>query len=147
MKFDWSEFTEEDFVDYCAKMENGLLPTEDRLEMTGDYIGCVRAGELAFDLMLYPSDAIQDMLMLWIDCYAGGIGGDNAYGYSRIEEDYPYEYVGRESFEDSLTGIWMDYESFKALVNAKIAHFIYTFDPSPDAIDLPALAEMPLHVW
>jgi hypothetical protein len=48
-KFDWSGFTKEDFTDYCAKMENGQLYAD-------DYVGCVRTGELCFDLVLrlYP---------------------------------------------------------------------------------------------
>lgn len=42
MEFNWDDFTEEDFVNYCAIIENGKM-------FDNDCMGCVRIGDLCFD--------------------------------------------------------------------------------------------------
>ena len=49
MKFDWTNFTEVDFANYCAKAENGVMAPD-------DYVGCV-IHKLSDNLLTYDSEA------------------------------------------------------------------------------------------
>lgn len=149
-KFDWSNFTKENFVDYCAQMENGKLYAD-------DYIGCVRVGELCFDLVLrlYEEDKNgnwndNDNLTLTYDLYVGGVVGDwnpsgEPYAYSRIEPGYPYDYAEGGDFDDSC--ISMTYEDFVKLAEDSFAEYIETsrYYNAPNL--LREKAEAPLHIW
>ena len=130
-KFDWSGFNEQAFNDYCEVNVFGA----------DDYIGCCRVGELCFDLVL--RDLGGEELALTYDLYVGGV--DDGYGYSRIEENYPYTEAdggflhdadisefAYEQFNDFAEGVFADY----------IEHSTYT-----DSMGLAAKARAPLHVW
>lgn len=69
MKFNWNSFTEEDFVNYCATIENERM-------FDNDFIGCVRIGDLCFDLIVRE---YNDEFVLDYDLYVGGF--DDGYGY------------------------------------------------------------------
>ena len=140
MTFDWSDFTAEDFAEYCARLENGLL-------YENDFIGCVRAGEVCFDLVLYIDATKPDEpMILGLDCYAGCIAGhDAAYAFSDVDEGYPYELIGGDGFDDACT--WMSYEQFQKAAEEKMNRFIQENKTFCVKLDLPTLAEMPLHVW
>ena len=129
MKFDWTNFTEVDFTNYCAKAENDLL-------IEGDYIGCVRVGNLCFDLMVRLND---DKLYLSYDLYVGGV--DSGYGYTA--SDYPYDYAEGGNFEDTM--ISMSYEEFQKYAEEKFELFI-TIWPY-EAASLVEKANEPLNVW
>ena len=152
MKFDWSEISENEFARYCKErdydLHDELNTAMNRAQWCeDDMIGCVRVGELAFDLRLYHQDADDEgsPLVLWLEGYAGGVGGDNAYAYSVIDDGYPYEFVGYTSIEDD--GIWMSYTQFQEFVETRIKRFILEENDGFTEADLTALAEMPLHVW
>lgn len=136
MKFDWSAFTETDFVAYCAQIENDKLYAD-------DYIGAVRVGELCFDFVLRTYD--DERLVLTFDCYVGGIGGENAYGYSRIEKGYPYEYAEGDDFDD--TCISLTYAEFQQLAESKMERYIQEGQIWFTQTNLMERALMPLHVW
>lgn len=129
MKFDWSEISEEDWTDYCARMENGMITTE-------DFLGCVRIGELAFDVVATPET-------LAIDCYVGDV--DSGYGYSKIDDGYPYDEVGGIGFDD--TCIAMTYAEFRALAERRMEDFLDEDQIFYHYADLREKASMPLHVW
>lgn len=135
-KFDWSNFTSEDFVNYCAMMENDQLYAD-------DYVGCVRVGDLCFDLVLRCYD--DENLVLTYDLYVGGM--DTGYGYSnRCNEtpDYPYDFA--EGGDWFSTCIYLSYEGFKLLAEESFKDYIehsgYTLTHS-----LIDRAKEPLHIW
>ena len=133
-KFDWRGFTAEDFVDYCARVENGQL-------LADDYVGCVRVGDLCFDLVLRD----YDRLVLTFDMYVGGV--DSGYGYSNKCEDtpfYPYDYADGWNWPD--TCIHLSYPGFKLFAEETFKDYIqnsaYTVTHS-----LIERAKEPLHLW
>ena len=132
MKFDWSEFTQKDFVNYCAKLENDTI-------IDGDYIGCVRVGELCFDLVVRCYD---NKLTLDYDLHIGGI--DDGYGYSRVDGT-PYTEDGGGTFVD---GIMIDccYDKFKEVAEGAFTDFINN-EGSSHGVSLIDKANKPLHIW
>lgn len=136
MEFDWSGFSKEDFANYCAQVENNQA-------FCDEYIGNVRAGELCFDYVIRMYD--WGTLVLTFDLYVGGIGGENAYGYSRIEENYPYEYAEGDDFDD--TCISLSYEEFKQLAESKMKRYLQEGQIWFVKANLMELAERPLHIW
>lgn len=136
--FNWDGFTATDFANYCAEMENEKL-------YAGDHLGCVRIGELCFDLCLREFDSPDpNALVLTFDLYVGGADSDKPYAYSVIEPDFPYEYAEGLDFPDTCIG--MTYDDFVAmaekLFSDYIDHSYYT-----NVYDLPAKAVAPLHIW
>ena len=148
--FDWSNFTKEDFVDYCAKIENNQL-------LADDYVGCVRVGDLCFDLVLrlYPATAEEEdayydspeanKLILTYDLYVGGV--DSGYGYSDRDKstpNYPYDFAEGSDFDE--TCIRYTYEDFQTLAEEAFTEYInhsaYTL--THNLIDK---ALEPLHIW
>lgn len=69
MKFNWKGFTEEDFVNYCATIENNQM-------FDNDFVGRVTVGDLCFDFIVREDN---DEIVLDYDWYIGGI--DDGYGY------------------------------------------------------------------
>jgi len=145
--FYWDGFLALDFTDYCARVENNDLPPD-------SYLGCVRVGELCFDLVTreYSED---EGIVLTYDLYVGGacdgrVAGINdnlepvAYGYSRLIPDYPYEYAEGSDFAD--TCISMTYEDFKTLAEAEFTKYINT-SCYTNKYDLPAKARAQLKIW
>ena len=139
MKFDWSGFTADDFVDYCARMENSM-------EYADNYIGNVRVGELCFDLVLRDYEG-NGTLVLTYDLYVGGV--DSGYGYSRIDEGYPYDYAEGSDFDDTCISI--PYDEFQKIAETAFRNYIKWYNQSGAAYgtysDLNEKAEAPLHVW
>lgn len=130
MKFNWNGFTEEDFVDYCAKMENNQV-------CNGDFIGCVTVGDLCFDLIVRENG---NELMLDYDLYIGGV--DDGYGYGK--DNYPYTEGGGGSFEESMIGY--TYETFMKIAESKFEDFIMNSHFS-SKYNLVEKANKPLHIW
>ena len=116
MKFDWTEFLESDFTGYCAKAKSNTITSE-------DFIGCVRVGDLCFDLLI--SYNLQGKMFMAYDLYVGGV--DTGYGYSVA--GYPYDYAGGGNFEDSITN--MTYEEFRKYAEEKFELFITIFPYEP----------------
>ena len=135
MKFDWSGMTREDWTDYCAKMENGQ-------EYPDDYIGSVRIGELCFDLVTRQYSESEGIVLTY-DLYVGGI--DSGYGYSRIDQNYPYDYAEGSDFED--TCISLSYEEFQLLAEATFLRYLNEGQIFYASANLKQLAEMQLHIW
>lgn len=81
MKFNWKGFTEEDFVNYCATIENNQM-------FDNDFVGRVTVGDLCFDFIVREDN---DEIVLDYDWYIGGI--DDGYGYGK--DNYPYTEGGR----------------------------------------------------
>lgn len=129
MKFDWTNFTEIDFTDYCSKAENGLMYED-------EYVGCVRVGNLCFDLMIRDNDG---KLYLSYDLYVGGV--DSGYGYTT--SDYPYDYAEGGNFEDTM--ISMSYEEFQKYAEEKFELFIKIWPY--EAASLIEKANEPLNIW
>lgn len=132
-KFDWSGFTENEFVDYCAKAENNMI-SED------EFVGYCRVGDLCFDLV--ARDLGAGDLGLTFDLYVGGI--DDGYGYSRIDNGYPYTEADGDYLTDS--GISFSYEDFKDFAEGIFINYIehsgYT-----NRMNLIEKANEPLHIW
>ena len=104
---------------------------------TGDYIGCVRVGNLCFDLVV--SYDIYGKQFLAYDLYVGGV--DTGYGYS--DSNYPYDYAEGGNFEDTL--ISMTYENFQKYAEEKFELFIKIWpDEGPSLIEK---ANEPLNIW
>lgn len=144
MKFDWKDFTEKDFTNYCAKMK-------DDVEYDSEYVGCVRVGDLCFDLLIRLNENGDQILTY--DLYVGGV--DTGYGYSNInklnpdmhreEDDYPYDYVCGLDFASTCTN--MSYEYFKSYAEAEFEHFIEVESESYKEASLIDKANEPLNVW
>ena len=130
MKFNWDGFTEEDFVKYCATIENEKM-------FDNEFIGCVRIGDLCFDLMIRE---YNDEFVLDYDLYVGGI--DDGYGYGN--ENSPYTEGGGGSFEDSL--ISMSYNDFVKQAEEAFTDYIYHSNYSAE-YNLVDKANEPLHTW
>lgn len=130
MKFNWNGFTEEDFVDYCAKMENNMIADS-------DYVGCVRAGDLAFDLVVreYYGKYVLDF-----DLYVGGI--DDGYSYG--ENNYPYTEAAGNSFKNTM--ISLTYDEFASEAENLFTDYIFNSEYS-EKYNLVKKANEPLHVW
>lgn len=149
MKFDWNEFTANDFVDYCAKVENDMIQTD-------EYVGCVRVGNLCFDLLV-RTDGDDGKMWLSYDLYVGGV--DTGYGYADIKKavdmyyglpndgeknpQYPYDYAEGGDFEDTM--ISMTYDDFQKYAEAKFEEHILTW--SYNEASLLEKANEPLHIW
>ena len=135
MIFNWDNFTKEDFVDYCAKVENDQMYED-------TYIGCVRVGELCFDLVTRKYSE-EEGIVLTYDLYVGGV--ESGYGYSRIEDGYPYDYAEGSDFDD--TCISLSYEEFQLLAEASFTRYLGEGQVFYAQANLADKAAMPLHVW
>ena len=109
MKFNWKGFTEEDFVNYCATIENNQM-------FDNDFVGRVTVGGLCFDFIVREDN---DELVLDYDLYIGGI--DDGYGYGK--DNYPYTEGGGGRFENSL--IFMSYNDFVKQAEESLTDYIY----------------------
>ena len=153
MKFNWDNFTEIDFANYCAKMENGFWDHESGFDkyINDDYIGCVRVGDLCFDIMVFFDEKSKPVFGYTL--FSGGV--DTGYGYANPNkwneelyneaDDYPYDCVENGSFED--TCISMTYEDFQKYAEKEFENFIYKMDKTYDLEFLVAKANQELHVW
>ena len=143
MKFNWDEFTEIGFFNYCATMKDAIWYDE--------YVGCVRVGNLCFDLLIRFDDNKNKVFTY--DLYAGGV--DTGYGYSnpnkfnkelyKAEYDYPYDYVNGLDFANICTN--MSYEDFKAYAEEEFERFIKVEDETYKEASLIDKANEPLRIW
>jgi len=147
MKFDWNGFTANDFVNYCARVENDMIGQD-------DYVGCVRVGNLCFDLLVRQYGDIQ---CLSFDLYVGGV--DTGYGYADMKKaidmyngisdnsekdpQYPYDYADGEDFEDTM--ISMVYEDFQKYAEERFEKYIKSCQYNEAS--LIEKANEPLHIW
>ena len=139
-KFDWSNFNEENLKEAVKELNE---------EYGEGYFGCVRVGELCFDINVRPYDESLPHLLEY-DLYVGGIFASNShlfsgpYGYSRIIPDYPYEEAEGGSFHFCVDGI--SYDLFKVWAEEEFTRYInesyYT-----DMYLLKEKASAPLKVW
>ena len=120
MQFDWTGFSEYDFKKYAKNPD-----------IFDDYIGCVRTGELCFDIVIRPYD---EGPVLTYDLYVGGI--DDNYGHGK--DDYPYTYADGGGFDSSYKE--MSYEEFQKMAEQKFVAFITERGWTEKANE-------PLHVW
>lgn len=132
MKFNWNDFTENDFVNYCAKMENDMY-------FADDYVGAVRVGDLCFDLVLRLYDESEGLVLTY-DLYVGGV--DSGYGYGK--NDYPYDYAEGDDFKDSC--ISMTYDDFKEMAEESFTRYIENCKWYA-AVNLVDKANEELNIW
>ena len=130
MKFNWKGFTEEDFVNYCATIENNQM-------FDNDFVGRVTVGDLCFDFIVREDN---DELVLDYDLYIGGI--DDGYGYGK--GNYPYTEGGGGRFANSL--IFMSYNDFVKQAEELLTDYIYNSNYSTK-YNLIEKANEPLRVW
>lgn len=123
--FDYRGFTEQDFNKTKADVLNKIIEE--------DYVGCVRIGDLCFDIVAYP-----EVQCFCIDLYIGGI--DDGYGY---KNGYPYtQYDGFDvPFHKMETS---NYEEFKGLIERRMFLVITKADKTYHTLDK---ANQELHVW
>lgn len=134
MKFDWSEFTESDFNEYCKKVSEGKI-------FDDDYISSVRVGDLCFDLVVRDRSIEEKKdFVLDYDLYVGGI--DDGYSYGK--NDYPYTECGGSTFESLMDNC--NYKAFVEWAEFKFEDFI-TYSYWGRTYHLVEKANEPLNVW
>lgn len=129
MKFNWDGFKKESFDTTCDKLKNG-----NRDEVC---VGQVRIGDLCFDVTTREYD---NKMYLDYDLYVGGV--DSGYGYSN---DYPYDYYGGGSFDESSVG--MNYDEFVSYAEKTMKEFIESESEFYKNASLIEKANIELHVW
>ena len=137
--FDWRAFTGVDYTDYESKIENNLL-------YSGDYIGCVRVGNLLTDLSVYSKQqngpiTKNDEAHLCLQLYVGGV--DTGYAYGR--NGYPYDCVDDAGHQFSDEMISDTYTDFQAKIENKIVDLLK--GSNYDKADLVEKATESLRVW
>ena len=139
VKYDWRSFTECDFVEYCTDVENAIIEN-------GAYCGCIRAGDLKFEVFLVSSEIpIEEIIplnakaQLEISVLVGGIKPCKGCGRNR----YPYDIAGNILLPDSC--ISYTYEEFVEIIESKIEIFLENTDYPP--AKLTEKAKEPLSVW
>lgn len=117
LKYDWSGFTKENY-DKMIKEANG----ETFWKIGRDYFGCVRVGELCFDIMLFFDDS-DDLFQVDLDCYVAN--EDTGYGYKELDDGTEMAY---DEADGTAVGLILDYDKFKSEVEKAIEEFIEWFD-------------------
>lgn len=151
--FDWTQAEKtivgplvtdrENWTDYCERATRGMIYED-------TYLGCVRTGELCFDIVTRTYD--EDIgPVLTFDLYVGGVidgtdpeGRPVPYAYSQIEPDYPYEYAEGDDFDSMCDDL--SFEAFKELAEDAFTRYIND-GPYTKHFNLPELARKPLHIW
>lgn len=113
MKFKWN--LQPEFARY--KEDQKTYALDENEEGSGEYIGCVRVGNLCYDIIDWGDH-------LWFDLYVGGV--DTGYGYGA--DDYPYDYCDLAGFkwDDDLADV--SDEDFKKELESFIEEHINTFE-------------------
>lgn len=107
-----------------------------------DYIGCVRAGDLCFDLV--EREFGSDGLYLTADLYVGGI--DSGYGYG--VNGYPYDYFDEVTFSwESEKIATLGMEEFKEFVGQKLTELVNEHDKDDPECSLLEKAAAPEVDW
>lgn len=120
-------------------MENSLL-------CSGDYIGCVRVGDLSIDLSVYSEQqdgpiTEDDEAHLCLQLYVGGVDTDYAYG----RNGYPYDCVDDAGYQFSDDMTSDTYTDFQTKIENKIVDLLR--DSKYDKADFAEKATEKLHVW
>lgn len=84
MKFKWN--LQPEFERY--KRDQATFINNKNEEGNGEYVGCVRVGNLCFDIINWGDH-------LWFDLYVGGV--NTGYGYG--VDDYPYDFCDVAGFK------------------------------------------------
>lgn len=129
MKFNWDGFNKESFDVACA-----IIKENDGYE---NFIGAVRVGDLCFDIL---TREYNNKLYLDYDLYIGGV--DTGYGYA---DDYPYDYYGGGSFDESC--IDMKYDEFVSYAEKTMKEFIENEESAYTHASLIEKANDELNMW
>ncbi|MCC8045819.1 MAG: hypothetical protein LIP12_10020 [Clostridiales bacterium] len=140
--FYWNDFKEEDFL----AIKERFLKVNEPGKFSGTHHtwekGCIRAGELCFDVCI-RSD-IENHSILTFDMYVGGV--DTGYGY---KEDgvhgFPYDHADIGDFDENW--INMDYSEFVSSAEEVMTEFIERTDKWYKEASLAEKASAALHIW
>lgn len=148
--FDWTEFQPSALEEFRRLASSD--PQEDQV-----YLGCVRVGDLCFDLCVWYVNGDIDF---GFDLYVGGV--DDGYGYSSreamktgkyaskqevpTEEQYPYTHFAGAGFSNPQICWFADYDKFVNYANNTFTEFIIEEDQHT-GLDLIGKARQPLRRW
>lgn len=132
--FNWDKLTKDDWDLF-------YWLTKDGEEYSDDFIGCVRVGNLCFDLITRQYDENEGPVLTF-DLYVGGV--EDHYAYSRILPDYPYAYAEGSDFGKLLPAEY--YEDFKQKAEAMFTDYIEN-STYTKKFGLMQEASRPLHIW
>ena len=147
MKFDWRNFTEEDYNKYLEKCEAKIFDAE-------DYLGAVCVGDICIELLdsdwFGEDDEYEELeKILMYNIYVAHV--DSGYAYKN--GTLPYDHAG-EGFTEAPYGL--SYEEFKNKVEKLFEEFITKYDEcqawnfktkSYVKYSLVEHANRPLEVW
>ena len=117
LKFDWSGFTKENYDKMFNDANKETLGRVDR-----DYYGCVRVGELCYDIMLYYD--VDDQIQVDLDCYVAN--EDTGYGYKTLDDGTEIAYD--EASGTAVYDIEICYKHFKDNAEKAIERHIRWYD-------------------
>lgn len=111
----------------------------------GEHVGCVRTGNLCYDIISYRNH-------LWFDLYVGMV--DSGYSYSLREgyEGYPFDYADSCSFKWSEDLRNLSFDEFKKDLTEYIEEHInalggYVIYGNLGTVDLISKANEALKLW
>ena len=139
MNYCWDEFPKSTFEE-TQKNATSKLDHNDFSDCS-DFRGCVRVGDLCFDIVMRDSGAEHPALTY--DLYAGHI--DSGYGYScRSDVEVPYDYIDGWDFDSDWVEI--SYDEFKNKAEKELTEFILR-QSATSKYELEAKANEPLNIW
>ena len=128
MKFDWRNFTEEDYCKYIKKRNAGVFDCE-------DYIGSVHIGDISIDLVDFGEEEF-----LAYDFYVAH--EDTGYGYKLgVPYDIPYDYADGSTVDIPYD---LSYNEFKAKAEKLFMEYIEAYNGSYSLVEH---ANRPLEIW
>lgn len=152
MKFYW-EMDESDWEEFANALDRKAF---DVAYMSGEYLGCCRAGDLCFDIRAWNGGEWTG----WgFELFCGGV--DTGYGYSAREAmktgkyekkwdvpdelQYPYDEVDYGEFPSGFETYSLS--EFQREAERVFEEFINSHANVYDGANLIAKANEPLHVW
>ena len=134
MKFVW-DLTEEKY----NEMKDWMVDVNETEDF--ECFGCVRTGEICIDINAWC--AFNDIPeYLEFAMFVGGV--ESPYGYSSLDEDYPYDHV---DYFDGFPIKNVPYNDFKQIAETYLEKLIIKANETYDEADLVAEANKPLHIW
>lgn len=124
MKFDWRNFTEEDYYKYVNKRIAGVIDCE-------DYIGSVFVGSISIDLVDFGEEEF-----LAYDFYVAH--EDTGYGY---KNGIPYDYADGNTIDIPYE---LSYDKFKVKMEKLFKEYIEAYKGSYSLVEH---ANRPLEIW
>ena len=124
MKFDWRNFTEEDYCKYIKKRNVGVFDCE-------DYIGSVHIGDISIDLV----DLGEENLLNY-DFYVAH--EDTGYGY---KNGIPYDHADGNGMDIPYD---LSYDEFKVKAEKLFMEYIEAYR---GIYSLVEHASRPLEIW